>query len=536
MGQTRLVVVVPAIAGGLQTWQSLLEQLQSEEALKSETRWLLWDHKCCWYSLVKAKNLAIDLRAAIDQAWTEAGGFQEIILMGHSLGGLLVRQAYLLGLGVDDETKRPSDWARHVTRLVLFAAVNRGVNCIDPKGSAAIRLRLSGWSYRVIPILRRLLVYDVLRGSDFVTNLRIQWIRQLHKMGSTTPTIVQLLGTKDDLVNRQDSIDIEQFPTAWHVDVPEATHGDLHRLDKVKNSAGRYALIRSAILDPEPMGGDNRKDISGPAKVIFVLHGIMANNWTWVQDIADLIAKRDKEVKVIKGTYGYFSALKFALPTTRKQNLFWFQDQYTERLAQNPNTEFRFIGHSNGTYLFGHSLRFIPGMSFEKVVLAGSVLPPDFPWREMVLKGQIKHLRNLRSNRDFPVSFLCSALRGLGMRDVGPGGFEGFRYDEPSVKEESFWYDGGHSRPLDKEYLNYIVSYILDDEDETTSNNIGLTREVPFMYKRFPRTAPWIVRLSLLLLLVVAIWWVALYPNFSFYRLLGLSIILGTLFLILDII
>jgi pimeloyl-ACP methyl ester carboxylesterase len=528
MMSSRLIVVVPGVSGGLEPWQQLLARLQKEPSLK-DARWFIWNHKRRWFSRVRARTLAVELRAHIDADWEQKGAVQEVILLGHSVGGLIARQAYLLGLGVDFETQRRSEWSPLVSRLVFFAAVNRGLNGLTSEGS--FRLRLANWLFRVLPPLRHLLLYDLMRGSDFVANLRIEWIRHFQTLGDHAPLVVQLLGSRDELVKRSDSVDLEQFPTAWHVDIAEASHGDLIRLDGASDPDGRYALIRAAVINEAPEGGEN-KTIIGPENVVFVLHGIRANNRSWVHELAERIAARNEEVRnetlqVVTPTYGFISALRFALPTTRRKYLWEFQDEYTEYLAQNPQARFYFVGHSNGTYLFGQSLRTIPGMRFERAVLIGCVLPPDYRWQERVKSQQVRHIRNVRSNRDFPVSFLCSALRGLGMTDIGPGGYEGFNYTDRRVKEEVFWYEGGHSRPLDDEHLDALVEYVCHKGDDPPLP-AGLTKHEIGSYTRWPRLAPWIARFLMIGIVALAAWWIMLESGFSTVR---LAVLLGIGFL-----
>src|SRR5206468_1446840 len=134
------------------------------------------------------------------------GPFDEIILVGHSLGGLLVRQAYLFANGLDPLDSEPRDWTGAVKRILLFASVNRGVNIIDPEGRFSLRLKLLRLAFRYLPFLRKLLVYDLMRGSNFITNLRIQWIRFFDSLDDQAPLIVLLLGTNDGLVKRDDDI------------------------------------------------------------------------------------------------------------------------------------------------------------------------------------------------------------------------------------------------------------------------------------------------------------------------------------------
>src|SRR5690606_31928091 len=133
--------------------------------------WLTWRHHRSWYSRAAMGDLAMSLDAAIHAEWTRRGGFDDIVLVGHSMGGLLVREAYLLGCGVGPEGTHMREWARRVRRIVLFAAPNRGIN---PESSwttkaAAIAARL--------PVTRGLLVSNLMRGGHFVTNLRLRWIR-----------------------------------------------------------------------------------------------------------------------------------------------------------------------------------------------------------------------------------------------------------------------------------------------------------------------------------------------------------------------
>jgi hypothetical protein len=144
---------------------------------------------------------------------------------------------------------------------------------------------------------------------------------------------------------------------------------------------------------------------------------------------------------------------------TRKRHLKWFQDAYSDALARNPKANFSFVGHSNGTYLFGESLRSIPGMRFDRAVLVGSVLPASYAWKERFAQKQLTALRVDGSAFDWPVGWLCRALRSIGMRDIGTGGFEGFEFDDAAKKEEFFWYNGGHGEPLNKANLPAIAEY-----------------------------------------------------------------------------
>lgn len=484
--------------------------------------WKYWDHHLRWYSIARARTAAIRLRGWIDQEWAFAEGYEDVTLIGHSLGGLLVRQAYLLAVGIDPELPQGSPWSKHVSRLILFAAVNRGLNLGEVSWKRVVR-----WMYWNAPLLQRLLAYDLIRSSAFITNLHIEWIRYFDTLAVNAPVVVQLLGSEDGIVTRSDNIDLEQFPSAYHTTIPDATHGDLYRLDTAKNPEGRYALIRDAIVRDAPQLADEKDVRKAPQRVVFVLHGIKSSNTTWVQDTVEIIKSRG--LAAIGSTYGYFSALRFALPVTRRKNLEWFQDEYSQYPAHNPKAEFNFIGHSNGTYLLGESLKRIPGMKFNRVVLAGSVLPNDYPWRERYEAGQFASLRNERSNKDFPVGVLCSALRGFFMRDVGTGGFEGFFGTAGLPIQEVFWHDGGHSTPLAPNNLEYLAEFVAAGQEKKPDLDRSASKLYLFLSHIASRLAPFL----LLLVVFGAAWWVT-HPVFSIVKLAILLGIILVLVLVFD--
>jgi alpha-beta hydrolase superfamily lysophospholipase len=448
-----LIVVVPGLSTSLSAWKPLIQRLKQEPAL-SDAHWFWCEHRKSAHSFASASKLSNELRAKIDQEWIARGPFDAVVLVGHSVGGLLVRQAYLLATGADDQMRQPSEWVDRVSRIILFAAPNRGLDT-----NSTWWLQVLAWATR-ITVLRRQLWWQIVRGSVFVTNLRIQWIRHFAELGTDAPVVVQLVGTKDSLVTREDSIDVEQFPTAYYTQIPDAGHGDLFKIDRCSDPDGRYALLRDAFVHDKPVHAENIT-ISGDEEVIFVMHGIRADNKTWVEEIVNYIRTNWPSVKPISATYGYFSAIKFAVPWIRRKWLRWFQDQYSQALARNPRARFSFIGHSNGTYLFGESLRQIPGMKFDRAVLVGSVLPRQYDWDRRQQLNQIREIRVDGSCYDWPVGWLCSALRSMGMRDLGTGGYDGFDELSEGAKLEVFWYRGGHSAPLASSNLPALAQFAI---------------------------------------------------------------------------
>jgi pimeloyl-ACP methyl ester carboxylesterase len=513
----RLVVMVPGIVQTTKLWVSLTNRLRKESGYtESEADWMAFDNEVGPFSFGTADNIARRLRAQIEQQWIKHGGYDDVVLIGHSLGGVMARQAYLLACGGDPRDGRTSEWGTRVIRIVLFAAINRGIR------DHTMPRRTVIWLLKRLP-LPHLVSEDLLRGSDFIANLRINWIRHFAKLESQTerktPLVVQFVGDRDGVVAASDSDDLLAFK-ARPFDIPDADHGDLYRIDKAKDPEGRYAMIRRAfVAPPENIPVSAIQSSPKHSNIVFLLHGIMsANIVEWIADLESKLASRPN-VKVINPEYPYVSPFRFAVPSIRKRNIRFFQDLYSNVLAHHPTAEFNFIGHSNGTYILGQSLKHIPGMRFKNVVLAGSVLPIDYPWVERIQTLQVQSIRNDRANRDVPVGLLCSALRyGLFMRDIGTGGYEGF--SGASTKEVAY-YPGGHGEALRRDNLDNLIDFALAGECRTLGDK--LVRKLGF-FRLASRAMPFLTWLVLLLLVFLSFNWIFEHGQFHLFRLLLLSL------------
>ena len=503
-----LIVCVPGLRYGIEKWDPLLKLLRSEPELK-DADVLAWEHHCSYFSTKYAEDLSRSLAAAINGKWEDANhrgnSYTNIILLGHSMGAILLRQAYLIGLGSDVRGFKAQEWASKVHRIVLFAGINRGL--FPPEDdSRSHPCKVRRWVGRhLIELASQLpvvhfLAEDLLAGSAFVTNLRLWWMRKVRSLPAP-PTVVQLVGTDDGIVRSSDSWDIEQDPNGNQIAIPDANHASVIEVEDKKGQIlpERCALVRKAVLGefpqtPPPIPPDQQKDV-----VIFVLHGIRASNGQWVRQASQHLQAALPRAEVVPATYWYFSALDFLLPVIRRRRVRWFQDTYAYFMARNPKAEFRFLGHSNGTYLLGESLKQLSGMRFSKVVLAGSVLPRDFNWRSRVDNQQVVELWNHRALLDVPVALLCNALRGLRMKDVGTGGYEGFSAF-PAIRECSY-HPGGHGAALEKDHLLILTSQIIGSDAAPVCH--PLTESSIRWFDRLSRAAhvlPYVVFLVLALL------------------------------------
>lgn len=457
----RLFVYVPPITAGTDLWEKLAARLKTEPECQDDDFRVcpeLRSERITIWSRGTMEQFGADVAAQIDN-WDRVAGergnaYDEVVLVGNSVGGLLVRWAWLYGFGAfaaHNQRQQPQAWAVKVRRIVLCASVNRGLTTRLEPGRRSIWLLL----FKVVVSMASPFGFawkEVLAGSSFVTNLRLVWMRTMAGLQANQPQqepeVVQILGTHDRLVSQEDSRDVEQFPRAAQITIARATHSTVLDLSG-PSGEDRYLLLRTNILrtpkptDPAPADQERATD------VVFVVHGIRAGVYGWVPDVRRRISEAGPRWRVVVPTYRFFSALAFAFPVTRRRKVRWFLDQYSREFAQHRDARFHFVGHSNGTYLLGRAVWSVSGVRFDRVYLAGSVLPAEFPWLKFLeTTRQISLIRSDRGSRDIPVALLAQGLRGLRMKDIGGGGFEGFADLNTPPAVQWPYFKGGHGAPL----------------------------------------------------------------------------------------
>jgi len=112
--------------------------------------------------------------------------YSKTILIGHSIGGLLTRKAYIVACGeianapfeTDIELREQKEWAPFVERVILLAAINRGWSISHHLSiSNTITYRLGVLLGGLLSLFgRKLLILQARRGAPFITQLRIQSI------------------------------------------------------------------------------------------------------------------------------------------------------------------------------------------------------------------------------------------------------------------------------------------------------------------------------------------------------------------------
>jgi alpha-beta hydrolase superfamily lysophospholipase len=505
----RMIVYVSGLGGTPEASAPFLSRLVTEpghedDIVKVHPVPLRWNSK----GGMQDRGAAL---AAQINAWDLVEKPDSIVLIGFSMGGLLVRYAYLFHSGsFMPEPSRP--WAAKVKRIVLLGTPNSGFE----RRRLPLPMRLGLTAARLAPSLT---VFDVEAGSAFLTDLRLRWVRHFQDDSVRHPPVVQLLGSDDNLVSRDDSLDIEAMPSSRHETVPNSRHSTVIQVDDPTFGAERYALLREAVFDEviptEPPGLLPEAEQSRP--VVFVLHGIRSGRRGWVDELKTMLSSRTENPYVVAPSYGYFSALSFALPYRRVSNMRWFLNKYSSELVRRPHSTMSFVGHSNGTYILGTALHAVPSLQFDRIFLAGSVLPRTYDWSSRFNDHQVAQLRNDCASQDIPVLWLCSALRSLRQRDVGTAGVDGFDdLDERST--EYSYVHGGHAAALSDAHLPGIADFVMTG---ASSAPVDLVASPSFAFQFVGRLLQVVTAVVALGVVALLGWWIAAGPVASHAVIVG---------------
>jgi hypothetical protein len=448
------------------------------------------------FSMADSSKVTLEILHAIDAAWNKRKAlnkpYQRIILVGHSIGALYARKAYVVASGENPDTKfekklrmlsstdeypitEPRPWANIVDRIILLAGMNRGWAISHHMSiTRAISMQMGvflgyilEWVYDQPPI-----IFTIRRGSPFITQLRLQWLSMKNhaKEKSVGDAVtVQLLGTIDDLVSPEDNIDLITGADFTYLEVPESGHKNVIEMDNSPSGLKRQIVLRDAMtVNPKYSVRQNDIGRETITDMIFVIHGIRDEGY-WTQKIARRVKSLEKQGKYVIETetssYGYFPMLSFLMPGARQEKVQWFMDKYTEAKASYPGANFHFIGHSHGTYLLAKALEDYDSVKFKNVLFAGSVVHQDYKWSNYVPE-RIEHVYNFEATADWVVAFFPKALQSVGIQDLGSAGHDGFKDSEVLVKNvRNYTYIvGGHSAAIQESMWDSIAEFILSGD------------------------------------------------------------------------
>jgi pimeloyl-ACP methyl ester carboxylesterase len=457
-----LVILIPNYKGETAYLDALENMLENETEELKDAYFLKLSHENWFFSNKDLNSIAQNICDRIENHYQQdKDNISEIILAGHSMGASLIRRAYL---NTTSFGKSNNEWGSCVSRIVLLAGFGRGINM---KYQPFTKRLFLNFAYNITKILRLSnKIRSMYVGSDFISKLRIDWIRYNQQNTEDKIKLVHLIGSEDLIAKAKDAIDIEQFPNSVTLSVAGANHGNI----VIPSEYTKTQLIRAFTQSPDIKQAIQIQDAADIA--VFLLHGIRDSRKCF-EKVANSLEREfqlqnpNKEVKVITPTYGYLSIKNFLSPKHRNKFVAWFIDLYAEYLARNPNVEFYFAGHSNGTYILGEALKRIPRLRCKRLYLAASVLPAKYDWSDMVYNKQVDYIRSDMGTEDWPVGVLCRSLNNLGVKSLGVGGADGFHYGD-NQHIEYHEYIGGHGAMLKDNNTQSIVDYLLNGSHNET--------------------------------------------------------------------
>ena len=513
-------------------------------------------------SMARPEVLTARLIAHIDRIWDEKSRsgtpYRRIIIVGHSIGALFARKLYVVARGeteaapfdpllckslcksdepAPEETRFCEDaaperpWAEKIKRIVLLASMNKGWDVshhFDLTRMVASKIGIGAGHILEALWGRPPLIFTVRRGRYFITQLRLQWLAMReHSKGSTGQgaTVVQLLGTIDDIVSPHDNVDLVTGREFFYLEVPYSGHDDVIRIDDPMYGKGRGQALLDALslpraglrekhfLPDEPPAP--RREVTD---VVFVIHGIRDEGF-WTEKVARRIQKMGEAQKMgkaegrtwaaVTSSYGYFPMLSFLNPGAREAKLGWLMEQYTDAKARYPAAMFHFVGHSHGTHLLARALEQYRAVTFGRIVFAGSVVPTGYDWSKYKTRDQIGGIVNFVASGHAVVAWFPKAFEMLRLQDLGSAGHDGFKIAqdmENILVQPDDYVSGDHGAAKSEPMWDFIATYIATGTYSPPARHLMQARRTPWI-ANIGAVAPvvWIAILVALVLIGIVI-------------------------------
>lgn len=195
----------------------------------------------------------------------------------------------------------------------------------------------------------------------------------------------------------------------------------------VRGAFGRrpYRALQGAAMNPTAQ------------TTIISLHGIRTRG-QWQKELQ--AALEDGEFKHRALDFGFFRAISLINPWAREKKVRWFLEQYTQirATAKGPVSV---IAHSFGSYIVAEAMRKFPQITFDRIILCGSIVPVNYDWDVVITnRGQAKEVLNQYGKQDIWVRVAEWAVAS-----AGPSGYKGFKKRAGGAVFEQEFTDYSHS-------------------------------------------------------------------------------------------
>jgi pimeloyl-ACP methyl ester carboxylesterase len=163
------------------------------------------------------------------------------------------------------------------------------------------------------------------------------------------------------------------------------------------------------------------------------IHGILTRG-VWQKDLAPLLSERGLNPYLFD--YRWYDPLRMLFAGSRDKKIDAFRDEYGVFRQIRKGVTPSIVAHSLGSYIVTRAIEKY-GLEFDRVILCGSIVRKDYPWKAQVDAGRVRRVLHDYGRRD-----IWARLVVWFVEDAGQSGFSGFDdlADGAVVERRHSWY------------------------------------------------------------------------------------------------
>lgn len=169
--------------------------------------------------------------------------------------------------------------------------------------------------------------------------------------------------------------------------------------------------------------------------VVISLHGIRTRG-EWQKRLCETLSSHG--MTCVGADYGYLSLVGFLASAAFGGKIEWFRkkyedivNKYRQQLTDGALRRYpSLVAHSFGTMIAGLSMQKYEDIRFDKIIICGSILPPEFSWDLLFQRDQVSEVRHEYGMKD-----IWTRLGGRIVPHAGVSGAIGFGHSAPHFEE-----------------------------------------------------------------------------------------------------
>lgn len=186
-----------------------------------------------------------------------------------------------------------------------------------------------------------------------------------------------------------------------------------------------------------------------------------------------------KDTEIIHKPYNYGMKIFKILPLHISKDIVKFRDWYfttTKQMHLKIDEPFHrpsIIAHSLGSWILAKALLKYPELKFDKIFLHGSIVPSDFDWFKLILRGQVNSIICETSENDNIV--------GLGFiftKKLNPCAKYGIVQKSSFIKEENISEYGHSTFQYEEHFKEYAIKRLYKTPHQLSIVNGSETNEI----------------------------------------------------------